>query len=87
MADPDYDGQSYLVDREIGENGPITVRKCTDVGCLCILIGLIATLIWAAIYCIQNQQLKLMLSGVDADQGVCGYDDHLKEYNKAYFVV
>ena len=34
LADPNYDGQNFFVDKEIKNGGPIKIRKCTDVLCL-----------------------------------------------------
>ena len=74
LSDPDYRGQNFVVDSRIHYEGPVAKRKCTNPYCLVILLALIVTVAFSATYAVNNQQVEIVMDGVDADGRLCGYD-------------
>ena len=80
LADPNYKGQDYEIDTSILETGPMANRRCTDILCLFIFLGFVATSVYVGIYSVANGDTNIITTPYDSNGKFCGKSPGYEEY-------
>lgn len=61
-------------------------RPCSDCLCLILLFAFIGLLSYTVSYSVDNNNVKLFLSGVDVDGNICGYSSGFEDFGAVYYI-
>ena len=74
MNDSNYQGETYVVDKNLRLQGPLRTRKCTDFLFTLIFLGFMGVMGWVLDMALVNGKPEVLLSPVDQDRKLCGVD-------------
>ena len=83
LNDKKYDGKDYLADQEL-QNGPLLNRRVTDGIFLLIFLATIGAYGWTCAYAFEHGRPRQLLTPVDGDGRLCGYNE-TKGYPALYY--
>lgn len=86
LNNKDYDGQDYVVDKDLRLAGPLKKRKCTD--CLFVLLFFAFITAWgiATAYGVRNGKPEELVNPNDQDGNICGVGN-LIDYPNLYYLI